>query len=604
MPRPPRSRSESSGVVRLIGRLLLFSFAGLGLLTATLFGAGLWLVQRHALPHVPASRIVVTADLNRGIAEAGKSGAFSGLQRGGAYVLRDVLDGLEKAAGDPKVAALVVRLNGADLKPARIQEVREAIEAFRKSGKPAVLFSESLAGTDEVYLASSFGEVWLQPSGDVGLTGLSVESPFFRGTLDELEIKPEFGARHEFKSAIETFTEHGYSDASRASLQRILDRWAEQMVGGIAASRGIAPERVRALMDLGPLMPGEALAEKLVDKLGYWDEVQQAHGVRDQDGTELIDLKAYVDGGKRPNDSGSKVALIYGVGAVQTQEADFSPLGSEQVMASDTMAKAIREAAEDDAVKAILIRIDSPGGSYVASDTIWRAVRQARAKGKPVVASMGHLAASGGYFVAMAADRIVAAPGTVTGSIGVFAGKLVLRDFWRKLGVAWDEVHVGENALAYSTNQPFSEAGWRSLNRQLDRIYADFTAKAGEARKMDAAAMDKVARGRIWTGIDAKEVGLVDEVGGFATALSEVRKLAGLSPDAPLDIDVYPKPKGALAELMEAFGERGLPLADVLAGLVRLSRATEVLEPVLSEVERGRTQGELRAPWPTPASRK
>lgn len=600
MPRPPRSRSEHSGIFRWIGRLLLFSLAGLGLLTVVLLGGGLWIVQRHAMPQVPADRIVLTADLNRGVTEAPRHGAFGGLQRGGAYPLRDLLDALEKGAADPKVAALVVRLNGADLKIARAQELRDAVETFRKSGKPAVLFSESLAGTDDVYLASSFGEIWLQPSGDVGLTGVAMESPFLRGALDQLEIQPEFGARHEYKSAIDTFTEHGFTDTNRATLQRLLDRWSEQVVRGIASSRNVSAEHVRSLMDRGPLLADEALAEKLVDRLGYWDQVQQIYGVRDERGTDLIDLGSYVRNGKRPNDHGTKVALIYGVGTVQTEEADYSPLGGEPVMASDTVAKAIRDAADDDKVKAILLRIDSPGGSYIASDAIWRAIRQARDQGKPVVASMGHLAASGGYFVAMAADRIVADPGSVTGSIGVFAGKLVLRDFWKKFGVNWDEVHVGANALANSTNAPYSEAAWRSLNRQLDRIYADFTAKAGEARKLDAGAMDKVARGRIWSGVDAQAVGLVDDIGGFRTALGAVRQVAGLAPDAPIDIDVYPRPRSALAELLEALQDERLPMADVFAGLIRLSRATAVLEPVLGELERGRVQGELRAPLPGP----
>jgi protease-4 len=312
----------------------------------------------------------------------------------------------------------------------------------------------------------------------------------------------------------------------------------------------------------------------------------------------LSDIRSYVSSGRRPNDRGTRVALIYGVGSVQTEEAEFSPLGGDQVMASDTVAKAIRDAVEDDKVRAILIRIDSPGGSYIASDTIWRAIRQARERGKPVVASMGHLAASGGYFVAMAADRIVADPGTVTGSIGVFAGKLVLRDFWKKLGVDWDEVHVGANALANSTNQPFSDSAWKLLNRQLDRIYTDFTTKAGEARKLDAAAMDKVARGRIWIGADAQKMGLVDELGGFRTALGTVRQLVNLPADAPLELKLYPKPKGALAELIEALQNEQLPMADVFAGLARLGRVTAALDPLLGRLEGAQAGNELRAPTP------
>lgn len=589
--------------MRLIGRILIVFLAAIGLLTMLGVGTAVWLVASRSTPTVP-ERIVLTLDLDRGVTERVPPGALGRFQLGGAYPLRDILDALEQAAKDPRVTAVLVRANDADLRMAQVQELREAIGAFRRSGKPAVLFSESMGGagngTLTYYLAAAFKEIWLQPSGDVAIAGFSVESPFLRGVMEELRIQPQFGARYEYKSAIEIFTEDGFTEPSRQSLQALLTAFSGQFVEAVAADRRIDPERVRALMDKAPLLADEALNEKLVDRLAYWDEAERALKVEEDD---LMDARDYLDLAGRPHDKGTKIALIYGVGTVQSRQDDAGPLGGH-ALAADRVGKALREAAEDAEVKAILLRIDSPGGSYVASDTLWRAVHHARSKGKPVVVSMGAVAASGGYFIAMAGDRVIANPGTITGSIGVFGGKLVLKEFWEKLGINWDQVSVGANAGMWSANQPFSEATWARLQLQLDRVYADFTGKAAEARGLDAPAIDAVARGRIWSGADAKRVGLVDETGGFATALKAVREVAGVAADAPLQLTDFPRRKGALGELLEALRTGDLPEVQALAAAAStLTRLTAVLAPLLRQMEAvGAPQGELQAPFPLPTS--
>ncbi len=592
--------------MRLFGRFVLVSLALLGLTTLLALGTGAWLIVRHAAPPEMADRIVLTVDLDRGVAEAEPSGPLAALRLKGAYPLRDLMSAMEAAAGDDRVTGLLVRMNAPGLSMAHAQELREAVAAFRASGKPATVYSESIGGagngTAAYYLAAAFGEIWLQPSGTVGLTGFAIEAPFLRGALDEWGIEPQFGARHEYKSAIETFTEKGYSAPNRESLQTLLSSWSDQVGAAVAADRRIPAEAVRAAMDIAPLTAPEALERKLVDRLAYWDEAEAA---MIGGGTEPMDAGAYLPRAGDRNAEGTKIALIYGSGAVHASKDEAGPLGGV-VLAADTVSKALRDAAEDEEVEAVLLRIDSPGGSYVASDTIWRAVHQTRAAGKPVVVSMGGVAASGGYFIAMAGDRIVANPGTITGSIGVFAGKLVLRDFWDRLGIHWDQVKVGENAAMWSANQPFSDKAWQRLEHYLDGVYDDFTGKVAKARGLDAAAIDAAARGRIWTGADAKRLGLVDDLGGWHAALRAVREEAGLKPGAPLRLVRFPEQKGALAELVEAARTGRLPSAAALLDAAdTVVRLAETAAPLLHRMEMLQARsGELRAPLPVPTSER
>ncbi|MEW5726433.1 MAG: signal peptide peptidase SppA, partial [Pseudomonadota bacterium] len=577
---------------RRLGRILVGTLAVVGLLTLTLVGVAIWGLSHLDRDKPLPKRMVMTLDLEAEFQEGESGDPFRRFQGDKVYVLREVVAAIDRAAKDERVTGLFATIGDPRLGMAGAQEVRDAVLRFRASGKPAVVFAETLGeaggGTIAYYLASAFGEVWLQPSGDVGVTGFLAESPFFRGTLDMLGIQPRFSARHEYKSAIEAFTETGFSEKHAESLNALLDSWMDQAVTGVAAARRLPPEKVRPLLGNGPLLAAEALSAGLVDKLGYRDDALAA-------ASGLATKPKEVDAGdyaaRLSERGGTRVAVITGTGAIHRGESD-APFGADG-FGSDTIAEAFRDAIDDPEIKAILFRVDSPGGSYVASDTIWHEVRRARAAGKPVVASMGEVAASGGYFVAMAADRVVAQPGTITGSIGVFSGKFVLADFWNKLGVTWDRVERGDNAGMWSFNRDFSPQAWDRLNLMLDRIYDDFVAKAAQGRNLPAERMDAVARGRIWTGADAQKVGLVDVLGGYDVALAEVRKLLKLSPDDTLDLETYPKAKEPWQVLARALGGMGAGQAEMRT----LARVMKVLEPVAEQVDAaGPGAGMLRMP--------
>lgn len=458
--------------------------------------------------------------------------------------LRDVLDGLRKATEDSRVRALIVKIGGG-LGLARSQELREAVLAFRESGKPAVAWAETFGetghGTVPYYLATAFDQIWLQPSGDVGLTGVALSEPFFKQALDKVGITPSFLKRHEYKTAPNNFTESGYTPQHKESSERLVASIGEQIVEGVATARNLTADKVRELIDRGPLLAPEALEEGLVDRLGYRDEVYAAIKQR-AGGTALLrfltrynrahGLTKRIPQAMREHDV---VALVQGHGPIRLGRSGRSPLpGQSSAIGSDTLAAAFRSAVKDDRVKAIVFRIDSPGGSYVASDALWREVVLARKAGKPVIVSMGNVAASGGYFVAMAADTIVAQPGTLTGSIGVFVGKPVVAGLLDRIGVTMGSVESGAHARMFATTRDFSDSELERLNVLLDRIYDDFTAKAAEGRGLSRERMDELARGRVWTGADAKENGLVDELGGLDHAIDLARKKAGLPDDAPI----------------------------------------------------------------------
>jgi protease IV len=462
--------------------------------------------------------------------------------------LRDVLDGLRRGADDPAVGAVIAKIGGWHMSLARAQELRDAVIGFRRSGKRALAWAETFgefgAGTVPYYLATGFDQIWLQPSGGVAFTGVSAEVTFLRDALRKAGVTPQYGRRHEYKSGANVFTEQGFTPAHREATERLVASVMEQVIDGVVTGRRLGPEDVRAAIDRAPLTAPEALDVGLVDRLGYRDEVYAAvrSEVGEQSQLRFVTRYAKVSPAKRAvqrvvSRARPSVALVYGIGPVALGRSRRGVFG--QVMGSTTVTAAIRAAVEDDDVSAIVFRVDSPGGSYVASDAIWRETRLARRAGKPLIVSMGALAASGGYFVSMAADTIVAQPGTLTGSIGVMAGKPVVADLLDRLGVGHDAVAEGEHARMYSSLVPFSERDWEQVNHWLDHVYADFTAKVADCRGLANDHVDAVARGRIWTGIDAKRNGLVDELGGLDTALDHARRRAGLPSDAP--VHVFPK---------------------------------------------------------------
>jgi protease IV len=501
-------------------------------------------------------RVVLEADFEQGVVEFVPDDTLGRVLLAKKLNIRDIVEALQKAASDDRVKGLVARVGQSNMKLAQVQEIRDAVIAFRTSGKPAIAYAETFGefgpGNSSYYLATAFDIIYLQPSGDLGLTGLIYEQPFVRGTLDKLGIVPRLDGRKEYKSFRYMFTERKYMAPHREEITRVMDSQFSQIVRGIAESRKLTEDEVRALINKGPFIGQEAIEGKLVDALAYRDEVYDK--MREKTGikADFLSLADYRKRAGGPNEKGTTIALIYGVGGIGRGKSGYNPATGELMMGSDTVADAIRQAVKDNDVKAILFRIDSPGGSYVASDTIWHEIVKAKKAGKPVVASMGSVAGSGGYFVAMAADKIVAQPATITGSIGVFGGKMVTTGFWNKLGVTWDDVHTSKNADAWTQAKDLTPAQWARMEAWLDRVYSDFTSKASQGRNLPIETVEKIARGRIWTGEDGKRLGLVDELGGFPKAIQLVRKAANLPDNAPVRLKVYPKKKTFL-ELVSEF---------------------------------------------------
>ncbi len=492
--------------------------------------------------------VILELDLTDGLLETRPPDPLSAVMSRHQPTVTDVLTGLKLARDDHRVQALVVKVGGRPLGLAIVQELRDAVRRFGESGKPtfawAETFGEFAAGNLPYYLATAFETIFLQPSGDVGLTGLAVERVFLRGTLDKLGVSMEVGARHEFKSAAEQLTEHGFSPAAREAATRMAQSVTEQLTEAVARRAKGSTDEATKLINDGPFVAEQALAAGLVDALGYRDEVYSAVRKRVQatEDTVLLYLgryQRYKELSNRlrqlPAARQDAVALIQATGAIRRgRSGRGSPLTGGSAMGSDSISAMLRSAAADPHIKAILLRVNSPGGSYVASDAIWREVVRARNAGKPVVVSMSDVAASGGYFISMAADAIVAQPGTVTGSIGVITAKPVLSEAYGKAGISTDSVVLGKHAGMFSFNQPFSSDEWALVDTWLDRIYADFTGKVAAGRGMTAERVHELARGRVWTGADALDNGLVDRLGGVEEAAEIARRRAGLPSTAPL----------------------------------------------------------------------
>lgn len=537
-----------------------FAVVGFLAVLGLLVGGALALAGSAMKPGLP-KQVLLELDLEREVVEYKPDDPLANALLGGAVPLRDLLDGLERAAGDERVRGLVARLGATPMGMATAQELRDAVRAFRAAGKPAIAYAETFGefgpGNTSYYLATGFDQILLQPSGDVGLTGIILESPFLAGTLEKLGLVPRMDQRYEYKNAMNTFTEKAYTAAHEEAMRGIADSWYQQLVEAIAEGRGKSAEEVRALIDRGPFFGAEAVGEGLVDAVVYRDEVIEKAEAAAGQGAKRLPLAKYLERAGRPHAKGAKIALVYGVGGVQRGKSKVDPLTRDFSMGSDTVAKALRDAIDDQAVKAILFRVDSPGGSYVASDTIWHETKRARAAGKPVIVSMGDVAGSGGYFVAMAADKIVAQPGTITGSIGVLAGKLLSEGMWAKLGISWDEVHQGAMATVWTGLSDYTPGQWSRFQAALDRIYGDFTGKVAEGRGMTAEQVHEIAKGRIWSGADARRIGLVDELGGMDVALRLAREAAGLAPDAQVELALFQKPKTPFQALMASFGGGG-----------------------------------------------
>ncbi|MGH3329887.1 MAG: signal peptide peptidase SppA [Nocardioidaceae bacterium] len=531
------------------------------------------------------SRLLLELDLTRGLHEAPPASPLEMARARHVPTLRSVVEALRKAAADDRVAGLVAHLGTRHLSLSQSSELRAAVKALSDAGRPTVCWTESFGelgpGNVPYHLASGFDEVWLQPSGDVGLVGVSAEAVFLRDTLDKVGVQPQIGRRAEYKTAADVFLESGMTDAHREMLSRIVESATEVVVGEVAEGRRLSQEDVRAALDVAPLSAEEALERRLVDRLGYRDEVYADLRKRLGD-VDLRYVERYGKGLAQVAGSfaGARsavtrrdwpvVAVVQASGPIHLGRSHASPVSGRSV-GSDTLGAALRAAAADESVKAVVLRVDSPGGSYVASDAIRREVHALRRTGRPVVASMANVAASGGYYIAMPADVVIAAPGTLTGSIGVLAGKQVIRDALARAGVRRESVSSGRYAEMFSTQRPFDEDEWQRLEGWLDRVYEDFVGKAATDRGMPVERMREVAGGRVWTGADAAGIGLVDELGGLAHAIDLACARIGAE---RADVEVKALPKlSPLERLRPAESSESPAAARLGEGLPLLERA-------------------------------
>jgi protease-4 len=571
------------GFLAVIGVIAIVGFLGIVGLTVAL-------VRLHGATPLPGD-IILTADLTGGLTDGPSPDALSRLFLGNTATLRDFVDAIDRAAGDPRVKALYVELGDDSMALAKTQQVRDAIAAFRAKGKFAVAFADTFgegsAGTRPYYLATACDEIWLQPLGELGLTGLRSETPFIRGLLDKLGIAADFEHREEYKTAMNSLTETHMTAPQREEVEALLSSMSGQIDRGIAAARGLSPDNVAAIVDRAPLAADEAKALGLITNIGYRDEAMGAARSHAPSGAKFLSFARYLAAAGRPHASGSEIALIYGTGLV-TRGGTGTGLTQENDFSARALARAFAAASRDKDVRAILFRIDSPGGSATASETIWREVERAQVRGKPVIVSMGDVAASGGYYVAAPADKIVAEPATLTGSIGVLGGKLVFAGLMQKLGVTADSAERGANAGMFSITQDFSPQARDRLGALLDNIYAGFKDRVVTGRHMTPNAVEAVAKGRVWSGEEAKDNGLVDALGGYETALELAREAAKLPDGAPLNVVVYPRERGLTAALLGRLRDRddndeASPPGTLQRGLIALQVVLAAAETVFDD---------------------
>ena len=464
--------------------------------------------------------------------------------------VRAIVDNLRKAALDNRVRGVLLKPTGFE-SPfwGKVQEIRDAVLEFRKSGKPVYAYVD-YGGDREYYLATAADKIFLMPSAALDLTGVATYQLFLRGTLDKIGAYPDLHHIGQYKTAVNTFTEKGYTAAHKEMDDALNRDLYEQIVRGIADGRKKNEAEVRTAIDDGPFLPENALKAGLVDDLAYEDQVDEklrAGSTRDRiEGDDYARVSASSIGLNR----GPRIAVIYATGAIVGGKSGYDPLNGA-VAGSETLIEYIRQARRDGSVRAIVLRIDSPGGSASASDAIWRELMLARNEksDRPLIASMSDLAASGGYYIAMPAQVIVAQPSTLTGSIGIFGGKVVTGGVYNKLGMNIESTSIGKHAEINSPARPYNPDELKKLQEQLQSFYDDFVEKVASSRHTTPEQIDALAQGRVWTGRQAKQNKLVDELGGLDRAIALAKQRAKIPADSGVEIIVYP-PRKSFYELL------------------------------------------------------
>ncbi len=558
-------------LVALVLFLILAPIALIGMIGAS---AG----SQPAMP----SRSVLALDLRQEMTDQRSANPFAALS--GEMALLDVIARIDAARTDNAVQGIYIRANTTGMAAAQAEEIRAALQAFRQAGKFVVAHvqNDGVRLSMPGYMAvADADEVWLQESGDFQAMGLSAEVMFLAGTLQRYHMQAQFVTREDYKTAAHTLTQRGFTPQHREQMNTLMNGLYDVMVANIAADRELAPQAVRAAIEATPLTGDRAVELKLIDQLGRPEEAERAALARAEN-AQIVDFEDYVP---HPHSGGRVIAVVQGEGAIVSGPVEDGFFSDEQAMNSDRIARALLDASEDENVAAIVFRVSSPGGSVVASDQILAALRTARERGKHVVVSMGEVAASGGYYVSAYADEIVASPSTITGSIGVVFGKLIIGPaFEHYLSSNTETITVGSPMVeGFTSERPFNQAERAAIDASIDRTYQEFLGLVAEGREIAPEQVRAMAGGRVWTGQQALERRLVDHLGGFQVAIGRARALAGIAEDARVQLRFYPaeeNPFEAFGRLFGASAESVHTLARLNAVLSdpRAQRAIEALE--------------------------
>ena len=516
-----------------------------------------------------ASNSVLVLDVSGEINEQRAMDIFSAI--GGEFipVQHDFIDALDTAKSDPHIDALVVKIGPLATGWGKLEEIHAHILAFRTSGKPSICYlGGDGIGNLEYYVASACDKIWLVPTAPVSIHGMMAEALFLRGTLDKLKIYPDYYHIAEYKTASNQLTEKKFTPAHREEVDSLLHGIYNQYLTEVSQARNMDRAAFEKLVEQGPLSADDALNGKLVDRLAYWDQVQDfvREKTKDWNPVKLGRYRSQIK-----NDGGTKIAVVHATGLIVSGESGNTP-GGGSIMGSESVAADLRKAREDSGIKAIVLRVDSGGGSAVASEVIRREVVLAKGV-KPVVVSMSDVAASGGYWIAMSANKIVADPNTITASIGVLGGKLNISGLYGMLGLSTDSIATSENATIFSAQQNFTPAQQKLIQKSLQDVYTNFTKGVAEGRHMTVEAVDKIGKGRVWTGAQGKELGLVDELGDLDRAVGVAKQLAGIPAERRVRIVRFPEEKTFLQMWLERQKDDSAQLSSLQAAVERLTGA-------------------------------
>jgi len=519
------------------------------LIIGLLFFFFVLLIWAAAKPARLASNSVLVLDADGEISEQRQPDFFTAFSGSPVPVLHDFVDAIDAARSDARIVGVVVKIAPLQTGWGKLEEIRTHLLEFRKSGKPSICYlGYDGVGNPEYYLASACQQVWLVPTAPVNIRGMMAEALFVRGTLDKLKVVPEFYRIAEYKTAGNMFTEKKFTPAHREEVENLLHSVYSQYLTEASQARGMDRAKFESLVNRGPFQSNEAVETKIVDRLGYWDQVQDFFTKR-SGGWNPVPLNRYRTFVNRMASGGEQIAVIHATGMIVSGSSETSPSGGS-IMGGDSVSADIRRARLNSNIKAIVLRVDSGGGSVVASEVIRREVELARAV-KPVVVSMSDVAASGGYWISINANKIVADPNTITGSIGVLIGKLNISGLYNLLGLSTDYVATSDNATLFWDQQNFSAAQRAYIERSIHQTYAEFTSGVAAGRNMPVKKVDEIGKGRVWSGTQAKEIGLVDELGGLDRAVEVAKQLAHIPASQSVRIIRFPEEKSFLQMIFE-----------------------------------------------------